>query len=99
MTLLAGIRGVFIILAALVGLVLFAGLVKYPSLVVDGPWFPTPATPYYISFFLLSPYILLALTLVAAVLTGLGWKGRAGRDRWIDIGKIALLVVYALVVI
>lgn len=90
---------IFILLAALVGLVLFAGLVKYPSLVLDGPWFPTPSSPSYVSFFLLSPYILLALTLVAAVFTWLGWKGRKDRDRWIDLGTIALLAAYALVVI
>jgi hypothetical protein len=96
---LARKNGVFIILAALVGLVLFAGLVKYPFLVLEGPWLPAPSSPYYVSFFLLSPYILLALTLVAAVFTWLGWKGRTDRDRWIDVGKIALLAVYALVVI
>jgi hypothetical protein len=90
-------KGVFIVLAALVGLVLFAGLVK-PLLVIDGPWLH-PSSPYYVSFFLLSPYILLALTLVAALFTWLGWKGRTGRDRWIDIGKIALLATYALVVL
>jgi CubicO group peptidase (beta-lactamase class C family) len=92
-------KGVFIILAALVGLVTFAGLVKFPSLVLEGLWLPTPSSPYYFSFFLLTPYILLALTLVAALFTWLGWKGRTNRERWIDMGKLALLAVYALVVI
>jgi CubicO group peptidase (beta-lactamase class C family) len=95
----ARISRVFIILAALVGLALFAVLLKFPFLVLDGVWLPTPGSPYIISFFLLSPYILLALTLVAALFTWLGWKGRTNRDRWIDVGKIALLAVYALVVI
>jgi hypothetical protein len=92
-------KGVFIILAALVGLVLFGGLVKFPYLVLDGPWLPTPVSPYLVSFFLLSPYILLGLALVAALFTWLGWKGRTNRERWIDMGKLALLAVYALVVI
>ncbi|HEX9028637.1 MAG TPA: serine hydrolase domain-containing protein [Anaerolineales bacterium] len=95
----ARLSGAFILLGALVGLALFAGLVKFPFLVLDGLWIPHPGTPLVLSLFLLSPYILLALTLVAAVFTGLGWKGRANRDRWIDAGMIALLAVYALVVI
>jgi hypothetical protein len=73
--------------------------VKFPYLVLDGPWLPTPVSPYLVSFFLLSPYILLGLALVAALFTWLGWKGRTNRERWIDMGKLALLAVYALVVI
>jgi hypothetical protein len=90
----ARIRGIITNLAALVGLVLFTGLLKYSSLVLDGLWLP-----YYASFFLLSPYILVGLALVAAVFTWVGWKGRTDRDRWIELGMIALLAAYALVVI
>ena len=60
---------------------------------------PTPNLPTYQAIFLLSPYILLGLALVAAVFVGLGWKGRTRTERWIEAGKIALLVVYAVVVI
>jgi hypothetical protein len=98
-TLVRQIGGGFSLLAALVGLVLFGVLVKFPFLVLDGPWLPTPSSTFYISFFLLSPYIILALTMAAAVFTWMGWKGSTDGERWIDIGKIALLAVYALVVI
>ena len=59
----------------------------------------TACSIYKLYFFLLSPYILLVLALVAAVFTWLGWKGRTDRDRWIELGKIALLAAYAFVVI
>ena len=95
----ARMRGIFTTLAALVGLVLFAGLLKYPFLVLDGLWLPNSSLPYNVYFFLLSPYILLGLTLVAAVFTWLDWKGRPDRGRWIEMGMIALLAAYALVVI
>jgi len=90
---------VFILLAALAGLMVFGALLKYPILVLGGmPW-PTPNLPTYQAIFLLSPYVLLGLAFIAAVFDGLGWKRKTRTERWIEIGKIAVLVVYALVVI
>jgi hypothetical protein len=43
--------------------------------------------------------MLLGLSLIAAVFDGLGWKRKTRTERWIEVGKIALLVVYAAVVI
>jgi len=90
---------VFILLAALAGLMVFVALLKYPILVLDGIPLPTPNLPTYQAIFLLSPYILLGLALIAAVFDGLGWKRKTRMERWIDVGKIALLVAYAMVVI
>lgn len=90
---------VFILLAALAGLMVFVALLKYPILVLDGMPLPTPNLPTYQAIFLLSPYMLLGLVLIAAVFDGLGWKRKTRMERWIDVGKIALLAAYAMVVI
>jgi CubicO group peptidase (beta-lactamase class C family) len=90
---------VFSLLAALAGLIVFLVLLKYPILVSGGMPLPTPNLPTSQAIFLLSPYILLGLALFAAVFNGLGWKGKSRTERWIEAGKIALLIAYALVVI
>jgi len=95
----AQVSGGLVILAALFGLVLFAGLLKYPALALGGMWLPTSTSPAFVTLFLLSPYIILLLAFAAAVSTGLGWKGRTDQGRWMEIGKIVLLVTFALVAV
>jgi hypothetical protein len=90
---------VFILLAALAGLMVFGVLLKYPILVLDGMPLPTPNLPTYQAIFLFSPYMLLGLALIAAVFHALAWKGETRAERWLEVGKIALLVVSAVVVI
>lgn len=89
----------FILLAALAGLMVFGALWKFPILLPDGMPLPTRNLPTFQAAFLLSPYILLGLGLVAAVFYGLGWKNKTQTQRWIEAGKIALLLAYAVVVI
>jgi hypothetical protein len=90
---------VFILLGALIGLVVFGVLWKYPILILGGMPLPTPNLSTIQSVLLLSPYLMLGSALVAAAFAGLGWKSNARRDRWIELGKVALLAAYALVVI
>jgi CubicO group peptidase (beta-lactamase class C family) len=90
---------IFFLLAALAGLMVFGALLNYPFLLLGGMPLPTPNLPTYQALFLLSPYMLLGLSLIAAVFDGLGWKRKTRTERWIEVGKIALLVVYAAVVI
>jgi CubicO group peptidase (beta-lactamase class C family) len=86
-------------LAALVGLVLFGGLQQYPFMVLNGIPLPTPNLPRIQKGFLYSPYLVLALALTAAACLVIGWKGRTGRARWMDAGKVVILVIYAVVAI
>jgi CubicO group peptidase (beta-lactamase class C family) len=90
---------IFILLAALAGLVVFGVLLKFPILALGGMPLPTPNLPTYQAILLLSPYLLLGSALIAAVFDGLGWKSIPPTERWIEVGKIALLVAYAVVVI
>ncbi len=92
--------GVFIMLGALVGILMIGIIWMYPALLgLRRIILPTASLPAYQNIALNAPYILLALALIAAVFSGLGWKGKTPSGRWIEAGKIALLVVYALVVI
>ena len=91
--------GILITLSALAGLIVLGVLVKNPILLPDGiPW-PTPNMPTYLAVFLLSPYLMMAFTLAAALFEGLDWKRKTRGERWAELGKIALLVAYAVVVI
>ncbi len=85
--------------AALAGLIVSAVLYQYPFLLSGGMPLPAPNLPKYQAIFLLSPYILLGLALMAAMFDELGWKSNTRTQRWIEVGKITLRVAYALVVI
>jgi CubicO group peptidase (beta-lactamase class C family) len=91
--------GVCLFLSALIGIVLFVVLLKYPFLLLGGMPLPTPNLPTVQAILLLSPYILLGLALVAAGFYGIEWKRKTRSERWILIAKIGLLAAYALVVI
>ncbi len=96
---LTRIANLLIFLAALAGLLVFGVLWQYPFLVLGGMPLPTPNLSDFQAVSLLSPYILLGLALIAAVLYGLGWKSKTRLERWVEVGKVALLVAYSLVVI
>jgi CubicO group peptidase (beta-lactamase class C family) len=93
------VANLFVILAALAGLMTVAVLLSYPILMYGGmPW-PTRNLPTYQAVFLLSPYLLLTFALLAALFYGLGWKGEPRAQRWIGVGTTALLAVCAVMVI
>jgi CubicO group peptidase (beta-lactamase class C family) len=96
----AWVAGLFIILAALVGIFVLGVILKYPALLaMHRIIMPTAELPIYQYIALLTPYILLGFTLIAAIFSGLGWRKKTPKDRWIEVGKIALLLVYAIVII
>ena len=90
---------IFIFFAALAGLAVFGLLFKFPILIFGRLPLPTPNLPTYQAIFLLSPYFLLGLALIAAIFVGLGWKRKTQTERWIEVGKVTLLAAYAVVVI